>query len=79
MSMRNDRPVSAPGQEAPVGTAGRRGFLPIETNWFDRLFIGVISHVALNLLWMRFLEPSIPLFVATALGIVWIVVVIRWG
>ncbi|MBS0002923.1 MAG: hypothetical protein KFF45_07580 [Thioalkalivibrio sp.] len=68
-----------PAAEAPVKSAGRKGFLPIETNWFDRLFIGVISHVALNLLWMRFLENSLSLTVATVLGIVWIVVVVRWG
>jgi predicted small integral membrane protein len=64
----------------PVEHGGRRGFLPIETNWFDRLFIGVVSHVALNLLWMRFLEPQgAPLFIGTALGLIWIVVVMKWG
>jgi predicted small integral membrane protein len=55
----------------------RSGFLPIVTNWFDRLFIGIYLFVALELLWMRFLEQSIPLWVchilAVALGvlIVW--------
>ncbi|AHG44016.1 membrane protein [Rhizobium leguminosarum bv. trifolii CB782] len=34
------------------------GFLPIETNWFDRLFISVVIWVALSLFWMRFIEPS---------------------
>ncbi|WP_049733145.1 DUF2160 family membrane protein [Rhizobium ecuadorense] len=33
------------------------GFLPIETNWFDRLFISVVIWVALSLFWMRFIEP----------------------
>ena len=33
------------------------GFLPIETNWFDRLFISIVIWVALSLLWMRFIEP----------------------
>ncbi|MEZ4606788.1 MAG: DUF2160 family membrane protein [Deinococcales bacterium] len=56
-----------------------KGFLPIETNWFDRLFIGIIAHVLFNLLWMRFLEQYIPLIVATVIGILWIIVVIRWG
>lgn len=55
----------------------RHGFLPITTNWFDRLFIGIYLFVALELLWMRFLEQAIPLTVchviAIALGalIVW--------
>jgi predicted small integral membrane protein len=33
------------------------GFLPIETNWFDRLFISIVIWVALSLFWMRFIEP----------------------
>ena len=55
----------------------RVGFLPIVTNWFDRVFVGIYLFVALELLWMRFLEQSIPLTVchvlALALGvlIVW--------
>ena len=34
----------------------KKGFIPLKTNWFDRLFIGVISYIALQLFWMRFLE-----------------------
>lgn len=63
----------------PVEHRGRRGFLPIPTNWFDRLFIGMMGHVALNLLWLRFLEASVPLLVGTILGLLWIVVVMIWG
>jgi len=29
------------------------GFLPIETNWFDRFFISVVLWVALSLFWFR--------------------------
>lgn len=65
--------------DTPVEPTGRRGFLPISTNWFDRLFIGMIGHVALNLLWLRFLEASVPLLVGTILGLLWIVVVLIWG
>ncbi|MBY3044992.1 DUF2160 family membrane protein [Rhizobium leguminosarum] len=36
------------------------GFLPIETNWFDRLFISIVIWVALSLFWMRFIEPFGP-------------------
>jgi predicted small integral membrane protein len=49
------------------GEGTRVGFLPIETNWFDRCFIGVVIWVALNLLWMRFLEDAIALPFATLL------------
>lgn len=53
------------------------GFLPIETNWFDRCFISVVIWVALSLFWFRFIEPlglSIWISNAIALGLgVWIV------
>ena len=62
---------------APPAVQERRGFLPIVTNWFDRIFVGIYLFVALELFWMRLLEQSIPLMVchllAVALGvlIVW--------
>jgi len=57
---------------APVEPTARRrqGFLPIETNAFDRVFIGVVFFVAIHLLWMRFLEPAgLSLYIATALSV----------
>lgn len=52
------------------------GFLPIKTNLFDRVFISVVLFIALELLWMRFLEFALPLWVATALAVLlgqWII------
>lgn len=52
------------------------GFLPIRTNTFDRVFISVVLFIALHLLWMRFLEASLPLWLATVLSLLlgqWIV------
>jgi predicted small integral membrane protein len=44
-------------------------FLPIETNWFDRLFISVVIWVALSLFWMRFIEPvGLSVWIATAIS-----------
>ena len=63
-------------EAAPIKPV-RTGFLPIVTNWFDRVFVGIYLFVALELFWMRFLEQAIPLTVchvlAVALGvlIVW--------
>jgi predicted small integral membrane protein len=57
---------------APVESAApkRPGFLPIKTNAFDRIFIGVVLFVAIHLFWMRFLEPAgLSLYVATALSL----------
>jgi predicted small integral membrane protein len=57
----------------------RRHWLPIETNLFDRIFIGVVVGVALHLFWMRFLEASLSLYVATALSLIIGYAVARYG
>ncbi len=59
--------------------ADRKGFLPIRTNAFDRVFISVVLFVAIHLLWMRFLEPALPLWVATVLSVALGVVIVRKG
>ena len=55
------------------------GFLPIKTNWFDRLFIGVISFIALQLLWMRFIEAFLSINFSITLGIVLLIYIIWKG
>ena len=56
--------------EEPVEHKGRQGFLPIQTNTFDRYFISVVIFVALHLLYMRFIEPvGAPLWIATIICI----------
>ncbi|WP_210530161.1 DUF2160 family membrane protein [Rubellimicrobium arenae] len=57
----------------------RRGFLPIRTNAFDRVFISVVLFVAIHLLWMRFLEPTLPLWIATVLSVILGAVIVRRG
>jgi len=65
---------------APVQRkAGRRGFLPIETNTFDRVFISVILWIGISLLWMRFLEAMIPLWVSTVLCLILAIIIVRKG
>ena len=64
---------------AVAARAERRGFLPIRTNWFDRLFISIYIGVALELFWMRFLEAAIPLWVCHILVIALGVLIIRKG
>ena len=49
-------------------TERRRGFLPFETNAFDRVFISVVTGIAAFLLYFRFLEPNIPLWVPVPCG-----------
>jgi predicted small integral membrane protein len=57
----------------------RQGFLPITTNLFDRVFISVVVLIAIHLLWMRFLEPSLPLWIATILSLILAVIIVKWG
>jgi|TARA_B110000902_G_scaffold255106_1_gene320006 predicted small integral membrane protein len=59
----NDKQENVP-PAAPIEVAGgssndeSTGFLPIETNMFDRVFISVVIWVALSLFWFRFVEPA---------------------
>lgn len=54
-----------------VGVKGkRRGFLPFDTNPWDRVFVSLLLTVAIHLLWMRFLADNITLTVATILCII---------
>ena len=55
------------------------GFLPIVTNTFDRFFISVVLFVALHLIWFRFIEQAISIYVATVISLVIAYVIIRWG
>lgn len=67
MEHRTDLDEDVPG--ARPAPRERRGFLPIRTGWFDRLFVGIYLFVALELFWMRFLEQSIPLTACHVLAI----------
>lgn len=62
-----------------VQHTGRRGFLPMRTNTFDRVFISVVLLIAIHLLWMRFMEQYLSLYVATVLSLVLAVIIVRKG
>ena len=55
----------------------RRGLLPIATTRGDRLFIGLLGSAYLHLLVIGVTDWSI--WVASALSLVWLLVVMRWG
>jgi predicted small integral membrane protein len=65
--------------KAEIALPRRTGFLPIVTNWFDRVFVGIYLFVALELLWMRFLEQSLPLWGCHILALVLGVVIVWRG
>ena len=64
---------------APVRYVGRKGFLPIATNLWDRFFISMVLLVAIHLLWLRFVEVFLPLPVAMAISLALMYVIIRRG
>lgn len=55
-----DTPIDILEDDGAPAIQEKSGFLPIETNWFDRLFISVVIWVALSLFWFRFVEPLGP-------------------
>jgi predicted small integral membrane protein len=58
----------------------RSGFLPMKTNLFDRIFIGVVFLVALSLIWMRFLEPKgLSLWISTGISVIVGTIIARKG
>jgi predicted small integral membrane protein len=66
----------------PVRKTGRQGFLPFQTNTWDRFFVSVLCFVAISLLWMRFVEPYLfphNIWVAVILSIILGVFIVRRG
>ena len=62
--------VAAPSPE-------RRGFLPIPTTPGDRLFVGLLVSAYVQLAWIGLTDAS--LWIALAISLVWMAVVMRWG
>ena len=55
----------------------RRGFLPIPTTPGDRLFIGLLSNAYIFLAWLGL--TNLSLWFMLAIGVCWLIVVMRWG
>ncbi|MGP3790929.1 DUF2160 domain-containing protein [Pseudomonas sp. B392_1p] len=55
----------------------RKGFLPISTTRGDRLFIGLLGSAYLHLLVVGVTDWN--LWIASALSVVWLCAVMRWG
>ena len=58
-------------------SAERRGFLPIPTTPGDRLFIGLLMSAYLHLAWIGLTTASV--WIAFAISLIWMAVVMRWG
>lgn len=60
-------------------TVPRRGFLPWPTAWGDRFFVSLLIFFLLALVWMRFIEPFIPIYWVIAAGLAIGAVIVKWG
>ena len=69
--------VSMTVWQAVAPSPERRGFLPIATTPGDRLFIGLLVSAYIHLAWIGLTDAS--LWIALAISLVWMVVVMRWG
>ncbi|MGY4876438.1 DUF2160 domain-containing protein [Vreelandella aquamarina] len=58
-------------------TVERKGFLPIPTTRGDRLFISLLSAAFIHLGIVGF--TSLSILVASAISVVWLLVLMRWG
>lgn len=66
--------------DAERAEATKSGFLPIETNWLDRLFISVVIWIALSLVWFRVFEPmGLSIWISNVIAFVLAVIIIRKG
>jgi predicted small integral membrane protein len=46
------------------------GFLPWPTSWGDRFFVSLLIFFLISLLWLKFVEPFIPIYGALVLGLI---------
>ncbi|MGR3480217.1 DUF2160 family membrane protein [Salipiger marinus] len=75
-----DEKLDLRDNEPPPPEEEKTGFLPIQTNWFDRLFISVVIWVALSLVWFRFIEPFGPsIWISNAIALAVAVLIITKG
>jgi predicted small integral membrane protein len=57
----------------------RRGFLPWSTAWGDRFFLSLLILFLVSLLWLKFVEPYIPIYGALILSLIIGFFIIKYG
>lgn len=57
-------------------TSPRIGFLGWTTTWGDRFFLSILVLFFISLMWMKFIEPFLPIYGALVVSIIigWIIV-----
>jgi len=57
----------------------RRGFLPWPTTWGDRFFISLLILFLIGLLWLKFIEPLLPIYGALILSLIIGFFIVKYG
>ena len=66
--------------DVPDFVETKPGFLPIETNAFDRCFISIVIWVAISLFWFRFVEPlGLSIWISNAISAALAVFIVKKG
>jgi predicted small integral membrane protein len=60
-------------------TSPRKGFLPWTTTWGDRFFVSLLVFFFISLMWLKFIEPVIPIYGALVVGVVAGIVIVKYG
>jgi len=60
-------------------TSPRKGFLPWTTTWGDRFFVSLLTFFFIGLMWLKFIEPLIPIHGALIIGVVAGIVIVKYG
>ena len=60
-------------------TSPRRGFLPWTTTWGDRFFVSLLVFFLISLLWLKFIEPILPMYGALILGVIAGFIIVKYG
>ncbi|MFC1884824.1 DUF2160 domain-containing protein [Thermodesulfobacteriota bacterium] len=58
-------------------TIERRGFLMVPTTRGTRFFLGLLGSLYIHLIWLGLTDFT--LWIALAISIVWVFIVMRWG
>ena len=66
--------------DVPDFVETKPGFLPIETNAFDRCFISIVIRIAISLFWFRFVELlELSIWISNALSAARDVFIVKKG
>jgi len=55
------------------------GFLPFKTSPGEKVFLSIVSFIAICFLWLRFVEPYVSMWGAPIVSAIVAAIIIKWG